>query len=143
MLLRGLYTLTPQTEIGKVLSQINSKGKFFGIVANLWLKMSVRPYIKPLIQEDFFRPHSSHIWASIIQGYKRQKCKNVEMRFSLTLIKIDDRIFSLHIPLIHEHLFYRYFVCWSECLQKAQMQKFRNAIFSPPLIKIGDWYFSV
>ena len=35
-----------------------------------------------------------------------------EPEFSQLLIKIHDELF-LYIPLIYEHLFYKYFVCWS------------------------------
>ena len=43
------------------------------------------------------------------------KCRNLkdmEMLFSPPVIKLDDR-FSVHISLIYEHLFYKYFVLWS------------------------------
>ncbi len=83
---------------------------------------NIRPYVrifKAPIQDRgliFFSAYSSYIRASILQifrpsvcmlGYKRQKCKTMNF-----LVPIKDRvlIFSLHIPLIYEHLFCKFFV---------------------------------
>ncbi len=46
-----------------------------------------------------------------LNGNKRAVCSTLILNaISSSLIKIVDWIFSLHIPLIYEHLFYNYFV---------------------------------
>ncbi len=59
---------------------------------------------------EYMRIYYIHIFLSVcLSGYKWQKCKNMETWFSVSLFEVDD-FFSVHIPLIYEHLFYRYFV---------------------------------
>ncbi len=63
--------------------------------------------------------------------FEKQKCNNMETQYSQPLIKTNNYVvFSLHIPLIYKHLFYKYFVCW----YVGQATKDKN---------VKTWKFSV
>ncbi len=62
-----------------------------------------------------------------------------ETRFSPSLIKLELRFFSMQIPLIHEHLFCKYFV--RQSCYKRQKCLNKETSFSRRLYTIKVWFF--
>ena len=71
----------------------------------------------------------------LLVSYKRQKCKNMETRFSWPLIEIDGCFFLCTFSLIYEHLFYKYFV------RQSVSQATKGRVLNIQKCLFISWYF--